>query len=46
MAPGQRVDALIRASELGVWAFHRHVLSHARSDEGMFGMATALIVNE
>lgn len=45
VAPGQRVDVLIRASELGVWAFHCHVLSHAESDEGMFGMVTALIVN-
>ena len=46
VAPGQRVDVLIRASELGVWAFHCHVLSHAESDEGMFGMVTALIVSE
>ena len=45
VAPGQRVDVLIRASELGVWAFHCHILSHAESDEGMFGMVTALIVN-
>ncbi|HEY7737887.1 MAG TPA: multicopper oxidase domain-containing protein [Candidatus Limnocylindria bacterium] len=46
VAPGQRVDVLIRASELGVWAFHCHILSHAESDEGMFGMVTALIVTE
>jgi FtsP/CotA-like multicopper oxidase with cupredoxin domain len=46
VAPGQRVDVLIRASELGAWAFHCHVLSHAESDEGMFGMVTALIVTE
>jgi FtsP/CotA-like multicopper oxidase with cupredoxin domain len=46
VAPGQRVDVLIRASELGIWAFHCHILSHAESDEGMFGMVTALIVNE
>ncbi len=45
VAPGQRVDVLIRASEPGVWAFHCHILSHAESDEGMFGMVTALIVN-
>jgi FtsP/CotA-like multicopper oxidase with cupredoxin domain len=46
VAPGQRVDVLIRASEIGIWAFHCHVLSHAESDEGMFGMVTALIVAE
>jgi len=46
VAPGQRVDVLIRASELGVWAFHCHILSHAERDDSMFGMVTALIVTE
>ena len=46
VAPGERVDVLIRASELGAWAFHCHILSHAESDEGMFGMVTALVVTE
>jgi uncharacterized cupredoxin-like copper-binding protein len=44
VAPGERVDVLITASELGTWAFHCHILTHAESDEGMFGMVTALIV--
>jgi FtsP/CotA-like multicopper oxidase with cupredoxin domain len=44
VAPGQRVDLLVTASELGVWAFHCHVLNHAEREEGMFGMVTALIV--
>ena len=46
IAPGQRFDAIIEATELGVWAFHCHILSHAESAEGMFGMVTALIVEE
>ena len=46
VAPGERVDVLIDASELGIWAFHCHILTHAESDEGMFGMVTALIVTE
>ena len=46
VAPGERVDVLIDASELGVWAFHCHVLTHAEGDDGMFGMVTALIVQE
>jgi uncharacterized cupredoxin-like copper-binding protein len=46
VAPGERVDVLIRASELGTWAFHCHILTHAESDQGMFGMVTALIVQE
>jgi FtsP/CotA-like multicopper oxidase with cupredoxin domain len=45
VAPGQRVDVLINASELGVWAFHCHILTHAESNDGMFGMVTALIVS-
>jgi len=44
VAPGERVDVLINATELGAWAFHCHILTHAESDEGMFGMVTALIV--
>jgi len=44
VAPGERVDVLINATELGIWAFHCHILTHVDSDEGMFGMVTALIV--
>jgi plastocyanin len=46
VAPGERVDVLIEASELGVWAFHCHILTHAEGPDGMFGMVTALIVGE
>lgn len=44
IAPGQRYDVLIQADEPGVWAFHCHILTHAESPLGMFGMVTALIV--
>jgi FtsP/CotA-like multicopper oxidase with cupredoxin domain len=44
--PGQRTEVIIEATELGVWAFHCHVLSHAEGPTGMFGMVTALIVQE
>jgi FtsP/CotA-like multicopper oxidase with cupredoxin domain len=27
-----------------VWAFHCHILTHAESDNGMFGMVTTFIV--
>jgi FtsP/CotA-like multicopper oxidase with cupredoxin domain len=46
IAPGERWDVLIDATEVGVWAFHCHILSHAESDHGMFGMVTVLIVEE
>ena len=44
VAPGQRVDVLVRATERGPWAWHCHVLNHAESEDGMFGMVTAMIV--
>ena len=46
IAPGQRFDVIIEATEVGVWAFHCHILSHAESRHGMFGMVTAMIVEE
>ena len=44
VAPGERVDVLVRATETGTWAFHCHILNHAESENGMFGMVTAFIV--
>jgi len=44
VAPGQRFDVLIDCQEPGVWAFHCHILTHAESPHGMFGMVTALII--
>ncbi|MBP2018011.1 FtsP/CotA-like multicopper oxidase with cupredoxin domain [Symbiobacterium terraclitae] len=46
IAPGERWDAIVVADEPGVWAFHCHILSHAESRMGMYGMVTALIVEE
>jgi FtsP/CotA-like multicopper oxidase with cupredoxin domain len=45
-SPGQRVEAIIDATEVGTWAFHCHILSHAEGPTGMFGMVTALVVQE
>jgi manganese oxidase len=44
VAPGQRFDAIIDCTEVGTWVFHCHILSHAESEMGRFGMMTALIV--
>jgi len=44
VAPGQRIDVLVRATEAGPWALHCHILNHAESERGMFGMVTAIIV--
>jgi manganese oxidase len=45
VAPGDRWDVIIEATEPGIWAFHCHVLSHVESAHGMFGMVTVLIVD-
>ena len=44
IAPGQRFEAIVHATEIGVWAFHCHILSHAESNHGMFGMVTVFAV--
>jgi FtsP/CotA-like multicopper oxidase with cupredoxin domain len=44
IAPGERWDVIVDCTELGTWAFHCHILPHAESDHGMFGMVTALVV--
>jgi len=44
VAPGERYTVLIHADTPGVWAWHCHILPHAESDQGMFGMVTAMVV--
>src|SRR5690606_27935085 len=45
-APGARWDGLVDCTEPGASAFHCHILSHAESRDGMFGMVTALVVTD
>jgi FtsP/CotA-like multicopper oxidase with cupredoxin domain len=44
IAPGERWDVLVNCHTEGAWAFHCHILTHAESSHGMFGMVTALVV--
>ncbi len=46
IAPGERYDVLVTCHTTGVWAFHCHILNHAESAHGMFGMVTAVVVQE
>ena len=46
VAPGERYTVLYKAVDVGTWAWHCHILSHAESTTGMFGMVTALIVTQ
>jgi manganese oxidase len=44
VAPGERYSVLVHADIPGVWAWHCHILTHAETSEGMFGMVTAMVV--
>jgi FtsP/CotA-like multicopper oxidase with cupredoxin domain len=46
VAPGERWDVIVHCTNPGTWAFHCHILPHAESDQGMFGMVTALVVQK
>jgi manganese oxidase len=46
IAPGERWDVLVKATNPGTWAFHCHILPHAESEHGMFGMVTVLNVKK
>jgi FtsP/CotA-like multicopper oxidase with cupredoxin domain len=44
--PGERWDVVVECDEPGAWAFHCHVLPHAEGHDGMYGMVTALVVQD
>jgi FtsP/CotA-like multicopper oxidase with cupredoxin domain len=44
VAPGERWDVIVHCNNPGTWALHCHILPHAESNQGMFGMVTALVV--
>jgi manganese oxidase len=46
ISPGERWDVIVNCNNPGTWAFHCHILPHAESEHGMFGMVTALVVQK
>lgn len=47
IAPGERYTVLVLAELPGVWVWHCHIFTHVeRTDGSMFGMLTALIVED
>ena len=46
VSPGERYSVLVKASEVGTWAFHCHVLTHAESNDGLIGMVSAMVVTD
>ena len=45
IAPGERYSALVHANQVGTWMWHCHILTHFEKSDGMYGMATAVIVD-
>jgi FtsP/CotA-like multicopper oxidase with cupredoxin domain len=46
VAPGERFSVLVHAEHVGAWVWHCHILTHVERAEGVFGMLTAIIVEE
>jgi FtsP/CotA-like multicopper oxidase with cupredoxin domain len=44
ITPGERRDVIVNCTNPGTWAFRCHILPHAESEHGVFGMVTALVV--
>jgi len=44
--PGERWDVVIDCDNPGAWAFHCHILQHAEGRDGMFGMVTAIVIQD
>ena len=46
ICPGERSTVLISptADDVGIWAYHCHILTHAETDKGLAYMVTALVV--
>jgi FtsP/CotA-like multicopper oxidase with cupredoxin domain len=38
------MSLLVKVDSPGRWLFHSHILNHAESEHGYFGMATAIVV--
>ena len=45
VAPGERYTVLMQMSDPGTWVWHCHLLTHVEREDGMFGMATAIVVS-
>ena len=46
VAPGERYSVLFNVTVPGTWLWHCHIAAHVDSEEGMFGMVTAVIATE
>lgn len=46
VAPGERYTVIFYADQVGTWVWHCHIINHVESSAGMFGMVTAVVVQD
>jgi FtsP/CotA-like multicopper oxidase with cupredoxin domain len=46
VAPGERYTVLFNPDTPGTWVWHCHILTHVEREDGVFGMLTAIIVQD
>lgn len=46
IGPGERYSVLVQATDLGTWVWHCHILNHVEMKDRLFGMATAVVVQD
>ncbi|HQF95201.1 MAG TPA: multicopper oxidase domain-containing protein [Microthrixaceae bacterium] len=46
IGPGERYTVLVQATDLGTWVWHCHILNHVEMKDRLFGMATAVVVQD
>jgi uncharacterized cupredoxin-like copper-binding protein len=46
VAPGERYTVIMNPNQAGTWVWHCHILNHVERETGMFGMVTALVVQD
>jgi len=46
IGPGERYTVLVQATDIGTWVWHCHILNHVEMKDRLFGMATAVVVQD
>ncbi|MFN8052609.1 MAG: multicopper oxidase domain-containing protein [Acidimicrobiales bacterium] len=46
IGPGERYTVLVHATDIGTWVWHCHILNHVEMKDRLFGMATAVVVQD
>ena len=46
IGPGERYTVLVHATDVGTWVWHCHILNHVEMKDRLFGMVTAVVVQD